>query len=162
MLLLRTYAFATARKMSAAANQGKHLIAVCQLTSVHDLEKNFETARRMVEHAADRQCKMVFFPECFDYVGRTRDENVELAMATDCDYMQQYRDLAKKHKLWLSLGGLHHKDPNDSKRPWNTHLIIDEDGKTRAEYKKLHLFDLEIPGQVRLIESEFSKAGTQV
>lgn len=29
-------------------------------------------------------------------------------------------------------------------------------------YNKLHLFDLEIPGKVRLMESEFSKAGTEV
>jgi predicted amidohydrolase len=38
--------------------------------------------------------------------------------------------------------------------PHNTYLVLDEHGETRASYNKLHLFDLEIPGRVRLIESE--------
>ncbi|KAK6014290.1 hydrolase, carbon-nitrogen family [Ostertagia ostertagi] len=46
--------------------------------------------------------------------------------------------------------------------PWNSHVIIDDEGETRALYNKLHLFDLEIPGKVRLMESEFSKSGTKM
>lgn len=46
--------------------------------------------------------------------------------------------------------------------PWNSHIVIDDEGNTAALYNKLHLFDLEIPGKVRLMESEFSKRGTRV
>ncbi|PIO69775.1 hydrolase, carbon-nitrogen family [Teladorsagia circumcincta] len=46
--------------------------------------------------------------------------------------------------------------------PWNSHVIIDDQGETRALYNKLHLFDLEIPGKVRLMESEFSKSGSKM
>lgn len=141
---------------------GRHFIAVCQMTSDNDLEKNFQTAKSMIERAGARKCEMVFLPECFDFIGNNKNEQVDLAMTTDCDYMQRYRELAKKNNVWLSLGGLHHKDPNGLAHPWNTHLIIDSQGETRTEYHKLHLFDLEIPGKVRLMESEFSKAGTEM
>lgn len=41
--------------------------------------------------------------------------------------------------------------PSDSdKRVWNRHLILDNQGQTVAEYDKLHLFDIDIPGKVRL------------
>ena len=40
--------------------------------------------------------------------------------------------------------------------------MLDSNGDTAAQYHKLHLFDLEIPGKVRLMESEFSKAGHKV
>jgi hypothetical protein len=46
--------------------------------------------------------------------------------------------------------------------PRNTYLLIDSDGQTRAAYDKLHLFDLDLPGKVRLMESEFSSQGDQV
>ncbi|CAB60517.1 Nitrilase homolog [Caenorhabditis elegans] len=141
---------------------GRHFIAVCQMTSDNDLEKNFQAAKNMIERAGEKKCEMVFLPECFDFIGLNKNEQIDLAMATDCEYMEKYRELARKHNIWLSLGGLHHKDPSDAAHPWNTHLIIDSDGVTRAEYNKLHLFDLEIPGKVRLMESEFSKAGTEM
>lgn len=103
---------------------------------------------------------MVFFPECFDFIGRSKEEQIALSMTDDCEYINRFRELAKKHDVWLSLGGLHHKDSTGM--PWNTHLVIDSNGETKARYHKLHLFDLEIPGKVRLMESEFSKAGVQM
>ncbi|CAB3403560.1 unnamed protein product [Caenorhabditis bovis] len=141
---------------------GRHFIAVCQMTSDNDLEQNFEAARSMIERAGEKKCEMVFLPECFDFIGRNKNEQVDLAMSVDGDYMRRYRELAKKHNLWLSLGGLHHKDDADPAHPWNSHVVIDSQGNTRAIYDKLHLFDLEIPGKVRLMESEFSKAGAEM
>ncbi|KIH62036.1 histidine triad domain protein [Ancylostoma duodenale] len=137
-------------------------IAVCQLTSDHDVDKNFEICKDMVKRATDRNCKMIFFPECFDYVGRNKEENISLATEENGAVMERFRGLAKESGLWISLGGLHNKDPAEPHLPWNSHIVIDAEGKTRALYNKLHLFDLEIPGKVRLMESEFSKRGSQM
>lgn len=52
---------------------------------------------------------MVFFPECFDFIGRTKEETISLSMDEDSKFVQNFRDLAKKHGIWISLGGLHHK-----------------------------------------------------
>ncbi|PIO66556.1 hypothetical protein TELCIR_11731, partial [Teladorsagia circumcincta] len=52
-------------------------------------------------------------------------------------------------------------DPTESK-PWNSHMIIDSGGEARALYNKLHLFDLEIPGKFKFIESEFSRRGIKM
>lgn len=46
--------------------------------------------------------------------------------------------------------------------PLNSHIVIDSDGNTKARYDKLHLFDLDIPGKVRLMESEFSRGGDKL
>uniref|UniRef100_A0A914KGC0 bis(5'-adenosyl)-triphosphatase n=1 Tax=Meloidogyne incognita TaxID=6306 RepID=A0A914KGC0_MELIC len=46
--------------------------------------------------------------------------------------------------------------------PLNTYLLIDSSGQTRASYDKLHLFDLDLPGKVRLMESEFSRRGKEL
>lgn len=39
---------------------------------------------------------------------------------------------------------------------------MDDRGEIRGIYRKVHLFDLDIPGKARLIESEFSSRGDEV
>uniref|UniRef100_A0A915CP40 Nitrilase and fragile histidine triad fusion protein NitFhit n=1 Tax=Ditylenchus dipsaci TaxID=166011 RepID=A0A915CP40_9BILA len=140
----------------------RNLVAICQLTSQHDLAENLRVCSEMVERAKARDCKMVFFPECFDYIGRDRAETIALAMEEHSDYISKFRELARQNNMWLSLGGFHHKDTKNKLLPFNTHLIINQDGETSGSYQKLHLFDLDIPGKVRLMESEFSEQGTEL
>uniref|UniRef100_A0A915DD01 CN hydrolase domain-containing protein n=1 Tax=Ditylenchus dipsaci TaxID=166011 RepID=A0A915DD01_9BILA len=140
----------------------RNLVAICQLTSQHDLAENLRVCSEMVERAKARDCKMVFFPECFDYIGRDRAETIALAMEEHSDYISKFRELARQNNMWLSLGGFHHKDTKNKSLPFNTHLIINQDGETSGSYQKLHLFDLDIPGKVRLMESEFSEQGTEL
>ncbi|CAD5219690.1 unnamed protein product [Bursaphelenchus okinawaensis] len=147
--------------MSTAIESGKHMIAVCQLTCKNDLNANFEVCQKFVKEAVDKKCKMAFFPECFDYIGENRQETIDLAFNEDSEFMNKFKQLAKDSNVWLSLGGFHNKSKDDQ-LPFNTHIVIDSSGKTQAQYHKLHLFDLDIPGRVRLMESEFSREGTDL
>lgn len=52
---------------------------------------------------------MIFFPECFDYIGRTKEETIALSLDLNSEFVERFRNLAKKHEIWISLGGLHHK-----------------------------------------------------
>uniref|UniRef100_A0A0N4ZMH5 Nitrilase and fragile histidine triad fusion protein NitFhit n=1 Tax=Parastrongyloides trichosuri TaxID=131310 RepID=A0A0N4ZMH5_PARTI len=140
----------------------RNLIAVLQLTSTHDLNQNFEVCKSMIERAKERGAKMVFLPECFDYVGRDKEETIKMAMDINGDYIQRFRNLAKENDLWLSLGGFHQIDIEGKVLPFNNHCIIDNEGNTKGQYQKLHLFDLDIPGKVRLLESEFNSAGKDI
>ncbi|CAJ0603226.1 unnamed protein product [Cylicocyclus nassatus] len=160
--MLTAFNSAFRRSMSTSATLQRSLIAVCQLTSGHDVDKNFEVCQDMVKRASDHHCKMIFFPECFDFIGRSKEENITMATEEKGAIMDRFRSLAKSSGIWMSLGGLHNKDPSDPRLPWNSHIIIDNEGNTKAIYNKLHLFDLEIPGKVRLMESEFSKGGKQM
>ena len=50
---------------------------------------------------------MVFLPECFDFIGRNKDEQIDQAIEADGEYILKFRELAKRHGLWLALGGFH-------------------------------------------------------
>ena len=50
----------------------------------------------------------------------------------------------------------------DNDRVLNTHVIIDSEGQVRETYSKTHLFDLDIEGQVRLCESDYTVPGNRV
>ena len=52
---------------------------------------------------------MIFLPECFDYVGTSRTESLEMSDTDAGVILTRYRQLAKKLGVWLSLGGMHEK-----------------------------------------------------
>lgn len=59
----------------------------------------------------------------------------------------------------LSLGGFQEALPNPSTHRYNTHALVDPSGALRASYRKIHLFDLDIPGKVTLRESNATLPG---
>lgn len=43
---------------TATSTQGRHFIAVCQLTSGHDLDKNFEVCQDLVQKAKAKNAEV--------------------------------------------------------------------------------------------------------
>ena len=84
--------------------------------------------------------------------------------------MEGLRTISKESGLWLSGGGMHvlaeppnYDDAsNKEQRVYNTHVIIDSDGVLRCQYRKIHLFDVSIPGKVQLQESKTTAPGTEL
>ena len=87
-------------------------------------------------------------------------QSLEIAEPLDGPWMDKYRQLAKQHALTLSLGGFQEKGPDD-KHLYNTHVILSPTGSLVAAYRKVHLFDLDLP-TVKLMESSFTAGGTEL
>lgn len=140
-------------------------IAVIQLNSIAEKEANFATAQRLIEAATADGARMAFLPECFDAIFPSRAQTLENGEPVDGPTVNRYRDLARSNKIWLSLGGLHEKNQAsagaDDKRLFNAHIVVDDRGEIVSVYRKVHLFNLDIPG-TRLVESEFSQPGRAV
>lgn len=134
---------------------GQHLVAVCQLNCTNDKEANYAAANDLVRRATSVGAKMIFLPECFDFIGNSKQESIEAAESLEGPTLSRYRELAKNLKIWLSLGGMHRKNTDASvNKIFNAHIILDDQGEIRSIYHKTHLFNLEIPNVVRLVESE--------
>lgn len=161
---------ANSARMTSTSTE-KHLVAVCQLNSINDKEANFKHACSIVNEAANAGARMIFLPECFDFIGANKHEAIEAAESLDGPLVTRYCDLAKSLNVWLSLGGMHqrqqnstsdHQDEATKKKILNGHIIIDSQGQIRSIYNKIHLFNLEIPNVVRLIEGESYIAGNKL
>ncbi|XP_064605423.1 nitrilase and fragile histidine triad fusion protein NitFhit-like [Liolophura sinensis] len=140
------------------------VVGVCQMNCTSDKEANFSVGKSLITRAKRRGAKMVFLPECFDYVGEDKEKSLSMAETLEGDLITRYRHLAKEQDVWLSLGGFHHKGPpGDGKAAIkNMHIILDNQGDIKAHYSKTHLFDIEIKDKVCLKESDFVIPGQKI
>lgn len=136
-------------------------VAAAQMTSVNDLSANFATCSRLVKEAVAAGAKLLCFPENFSYVGAKSGDSLTIAEPLDGPIMSKYCALAKESSIWLSLGGFQEKGSDDS-HLCNTHVIIDDSGKIRSTYRKMHLFDVDVPGGAVYKESSFTEGGKQI
>ena len=134
------------------------LVAVVQLNCKSNKDDNFCRASGLVQNAARAGARIAFLPECFDMVCESRQQTLQNMEPIAGPLIQKYKELAASSRIWLSLGGFHEKVEGEEKAR-NAHIVISDAGDIVSIYRKIHLFNLEIPGVVRLIESEFSTAG---
>lgn len=135
-------------------------VAAIQLCSTADLAANLATCRALSERAVAEGARVVVLPECFAFLGH--GERDKLAIAEDLDrggpIIGMLRELAAKHGVWMVGGGMPEVVPGDPHRAYNTAVVLDPAGAIAARYRKIHLFDIDIPGTV-LKESAATCAG---
>ena len=147
---------------SRAPSRGMAAIAaVAQMTVSNDLAANIKQANSLVEKASGQGASMVFLPEAADFIGESREQTYQLAQPIGGSTVMAFREMARKHGLWLSLGGLHIRQGEEQKTS-NTHILVDKEGDIVATYAKTHLFDASVPGKFSLKESDYVGAGTSL
>lgn len=154
--------FTNTRTMaSQAVTSGSRRIAVAQMRSTNDKQHNLNQVKSIVEKAKDQNASVVFFPECCDYVGSSREETLKLSEPLTGATVGEYRKLAKESNMWLSLGGIHEAIQDDSSKIYNTHLLVDNQGQIVAKYSKLHMFNVITP-EFKFRESEMVRSGGEL
>jgi predicted amidohydrolase len=137
------------------------LAAVCQLTSTSDQERNLEQAEAQIRAAAARGAQLVATPENTNYLG-PHAEKVKRAEPLDGPTCQRFAALAKELGIHLLLGSFNERVEGDTTRCANTSVLFAPDGQRLATYRKIHLFDVDVPGGVTFRESETIVPGAEV
>ena len=79
------------------------LAAAIQMTSTAEVERNLDTAERLVTAAAGRGAQLVGLPENFAFL-RSEGQPVPEAQTLDGPWVRRMADLARRHRLTLLLG----------------------------------------------------------
>lgn len=137
--------------------------AAVQLTSTEDVADNLAAVRSAVTNCAAAGATLVVLPECFAFLGAS--EQAKLAITEDLNapgpILNTLRELATKHAVTIVGGGMAERNPSDPLRPYNTSVVVTADG-WHATYRKIHLFDVDIPGGAQLCESAATTPGTSL
>lgn len=140
------------------------------MTSTEDVDANLERARELVREAANAGALLVGLPENFAYLGNDRDHRLSIAetvpdpgtaaaAARDAagPILGAMQELARATGTWLLLGGF--PERGGGKKIRNTALLLDPVGTVVSVYRKIHLFDVDVPGGKRFRESEAIEPG---
>jgi predicted amidohydrolase len=134
------------------------------MRSVGDLPANLASCSSLADQAASEGAQVAIFPECFSLLGTSEQER--LAIAEDLEagggpVLSTLRNAAMKHRIWVIGGGTPEVIAGDPRRSFNTAVVLDPGGNLISRYRKIHLFDVDIPGGASLRESDATAAGSE-
>jgi predicted amidohydrolase len=138
----------------------RYLAAAVQMSSGADRAANLARADALVRQAAAQGARLVVLPEVFAWRG-PREGEAEVAEPIPGPTVIALGVLARELGIWLCAGSILERAPGES-RAYNTSCLLDPRGELVARYRKLHLFDVELPGRVAVRESDTRAPGTEV
>ncbi len=135
-------------------------VAAVQMTSTQEVEANLALSESLVREAASAGASLVALPENFSYF-KVEGEVAAFQTSLDGELVARFGGLARELAVTLLLGSIPEAIP-DSEKTYNTSVLLGPDGQTLAFYRKIHLFDVDVPGVVELKESKAVEAGGEV
>ena len=146
------------------------VVGAVQMTSTENVEANLERARELVRQAATSGALLVGLPENFAYLGNDRDHRLAIAetlpdpgtagtgpTGPTGPILGAMQELARATGTWLLLGGFPERGGGNKIR--NSAVLLDPSGAVVSVYRKMHLFDVDVPGGRSFRESEAIEPG---
>jgi deaminated glutathione amidase len=137
-----------------------HLVAAIQMATSNDKSANLEKAENLIRLAAARGARLVALPEVFNWRGKRADE-AAAAESLEGATLTLMAGLARELEVHLLAGSITEDAPGQPKR-YNTSVLFGPDGERLAVYRKIHLFDVDLPGRVTIKESDAKIPGEEV
>lgn len=125
------------------------------------MSDNLARARDLVVRAAADGAELIVLPENFAFMATDADkrryaESLE-APGPIVDFV---KSSAREAHAFVIAGGFPEAS-GDPARPHNTSLCVGPDGALVAKYRKIHLFDVDVPSGRSYRESESTQAGSE-
>jgi len=102
-------------------------------------------ARSLLERAAAGGADLAVLPEYVDYLGRA--EGAPKPEPIDGEFATFFASAAQELGINVLAGSFHETGPDDE-HSFNTMPVFDRSGTLVGAYRKIHLYDVEIPGRV--------------
>jgi predicted amidohydrolase len=133
--------------------------AAVQLNSRDDKDRNLAAADRLTRAAAADGASLVVLPEKFNVLGSHADY-LAGAETLEGPTIGWARETARELGLDLVAGSIVERR-EDRPKLSNTSVHVGPDGEVKAVYRKIHMFDVEVGGQVYR-ESESQEGGHEI
>ena len=134
-------------------------LALCQMKVIDDKDSNIKNALDMIKTAAENKSDLVILPEMFNcpYDNEKFKEYAE--EKKDSKTLKSMKEAAKDSNIYVIAGSI--PELNDNKL-YNSSFIFNRKGEIIGSHRKIHLFDIDIPGKISFKESDTLSAGNQI
>nr|XP_044248978.1 omega-amidase NIT2-like [Drosophila takahashii] len=132
-------------------------LALLQWKLFKNRDDNLEVVTRKIEDVMrDQKPRLICLPEHFSKnSGFHRDPET----VTEGHCFQRLSELARKHKVYIVGGTLPEKGESDA--VYSTCTVWSPEGHLVAKFRKVHLFDVDIPGGITYVESARFTPGSE-
>jgi N-carbamoylputrescine amidase len=130
-----------------------------------NLEHNMRLAEKAVRQAASQKADLLNLPEAADW-GWLYEQARRDALPIPGKYTDLLADLAKRYRMWLSVGCLE----KDGDRVYNSAVILDRAGRIVLKHRKINtlehltkqLYDQGRAEDINTIDTEFGRIGLTI
>lgn len=131
-------------------------VAAIQMNSGADVDANLGLADSLLNAAAADGCELAVLPENFALMPRGSRQKAAHAEVPGEGPIQSFlSDAARSHKLWIVGGSMPYVSP-EAERVFGACPVFDADGRQRACYRKIHLFDVKLPDRDESYQESYS------
>eukprot|EP01040_Poterioochromonas_malhamensis_P007673 gene7673-8285_t len=152
---------------AADGSQTKFKVGVCQILVGADKQENITKASNSIDATTD--ANLVVLPECWNSpygvqyfpayaepVPNVGDSiaNIDIAASPSSAMLLEK---AQSKKIWIVGGSIPERGEGDVL--YNTCIIINPEGQVVGKHRKVHLFDINLPGKITFKESDSLSPG---
>ncbi|KAK1280636.1 hypothetical protein QJS04_geneDACA004946 [Acorus gramineus] len=133
-------------------------LALCQLSVTPSKETNIDNARTAIETSVRAGASLVVLPEMWNCPYSNENfpkyaEDIDVGPSPSVDMLSE-----AARRLGVTIVGGSMPETSDG-RLYNTCCVYGTDGRIVAKHRKVHLFDVDIPGDIVFKESDTLTAG---
>jgi len=164
--------------MSSFSNHPNECSARVALLQFHvsgDKARNIETASEFLIEAKKHKAVLSVMPEIWNspYATSAFEEFAEIlpevgdtkppTTKEESPSVHFLMEAAKQHQMWIIGGSIPESViSNGGKKIYNTSLCISPRGVIVAKHRKVHLFDIDVPGRITFRESDTLTGGSSI
>ena len=134
-------------------------VGIIQMSVTDNKSLNLDKAQAMIIKACQQGAQMVVLPEVFNSPYQT-DLFPNYAEPYPGPTTRLLSSLAAEHEVLLVGGSIIEKD-GDGKL-YNSSFVFNEKGQLLGRHRKVHLFDINLPGKITFRESDTLNSGNSI
>lgn len=136
----------------------KFRLALIQFSATVNKQDNLKNAVRLIGVAAKQGAQLLALPECCNSpYGNTFFG--EYAEEIPGQSTEVFSAAAAENKVYLVAGSIPERGGN---KLYNTTTVFSPEGSLIAKHRKVHLFDIDVPGKITFQESKTLSPGNQL
>jgi deaminated glutathione amidase len=136
-------------------------VSCIQLKSNNDIKQNLIKTKKLIKKAVSQKTDFILTPEVSSLFSLQKKDLLKQASSMSEDnYLKSIKVLAKKYKKWILIGSLIIKLQNN--KLVNRSILLNQKGKIRAFYDKIHMYDATLSKKEKYFESKIFKPGEKI
>ena len=136
-------------------------VSCIQLKSNNNIHYNLNVTEKFIVKAVKQKTDFILTPEVSSLFSLNKKQLLKICRPMNEDvYLNGIKRLAKKYKKWILVGSLIIKISKN--KLVNRSVLIDQKGKIKTYYDKIHMYDVVLSKKEKYFESKTFTSGKKI